>query len=138
MSYAMAAALQAAVFERLGADVVLGALVGTAIHDAPPPGPLPPLYVTLGPEEVRDASDKTGAGARHEFSVSVIGDGGGFLAVKTAAAAVSDALIGAELSLARGRLVALEFLRAQARREGAGQLRRIDLRFVARVEDDQP
>ena len=37
MSYEFAASLQAAVFRRLAGDAALAALVGDAIHDAPPP-----------------------------------------------------------------------------------------------------
>ena len=47
---------------------------------------------------------------------------------------ISDALVGVDLALARGRLVGLWFLRAQAQRLGQGAVRRIDLRFKARVE----
>jgi hypothetical protein len=136
MSYAMSAALQAAVFQRLSGDAALTALVGPAIYDVVPSGSLPSLYVSLGPEEARDASDKTGGGAQHDFTVTVVADDSGFHVAKTVAAAISDALVGADLSLTRGRLVALNFLRARARREGSGQLRRIDLRFRARIEDD--
>ena len=109
--------------------------MGGAIYDALPQGPLPATYVTLGPEESQDRSDGTGAGARHDFTVSVVTDGTGFQAAKAVAGAVSDALAGADLALARGRLAALTFRRARARREGTGQLRRIDLTFRARVED---
>ena len=56
-------------------------------------------------------------------------------AAKTVAGIVSDALVTADLSLERGRLVALHFDRARAAREGTGDLRRIDLTFRARVED---
>lgn len=133
MSYGIAAALQRAVYERLSNDAALAALVGTAIFDAPPPGPLPPIYVALGPEEARARGDGTGAGAWHVFTVSVVTGAAGFLAAKDAAGAVSDALAGALPGLARGRLVALHFDRARARREGG--LRRIDLRFRARVEE---
>ncbi|MBZ0124544.1 MAG: DUF3168 domain-containing protein [Roseovarius sp.] len=134
MSYGIAAALQRAVYERLRQDTALGALVGPAIFDAPPPGPLPPIYVALGPEEVRARGDGSGRGAWHGFTVSVVSGASGFLAAKDAAGAVSDALAGAPLNLARGRLVALHFDRARARHEGGG-LRRIDLRFRARVEE---
>lgn len=134
MSYAAAAALQAAVYQRLMADAALGALVGTAIHDALPPGPVPGTYVAIGPEEVREAGDRSGGGAEHRFTISVVSDGAGFQVAKAAAVAVSDALEGAELVLARGRLVGLWFLRAVAQRREGGALRRIDLVFRARVE----
>lgn len=135
MSYAVAAALQAAVFARVSGDAVVAGLVGDAVYDAAPPGVLPSLYVSLGPEVVRDRSDKTGAGAEHEFTVSVLSDAAGFAAAKAVAGAVSDELVDAEMTLARGRLVGLWFLRAKAARVGSGERRRIDLTFRARVED---
>ncbi|MEX5729283.1 hypothetical protein Ga0609869_002636 [Rhodovulum iodosum] len=136
MSYGQASALQRAVYARLAGDPALAALVGGAIYDALPPGPVPGTYVSLGAEDVRDASDMTGAGALHRFTVSVISDAAGFQAPKAAAEAVADALTGAALSLDRGHLVGLWFDRARAKRVGAGDGRRIDLRFAARVSDD--
>jgi hypothetical protein len=135
MSYGMAAALQAAIWQHLVADAALSVLVGGAIHDAAPQGAVPDLYVVLGPEDVRARGDGTGAGAEHRVTVSVVSAAAGFLAAKDAAAAVSDALDGAALSLDRGRLVALGFLRARARRSRDGQRRWIDLTFRARVDD---
>ena len=134
MSYGVAAALQGAVYQALCDDAALAALVGSAIHDAAPGGTPTGTWVSLGPEEARDASDKTGGGAVHDFTVSVISDAAGFAAAKAAAAAVSDALVDAPLVLARGRLVGLWFVRARAARAAQGSLRRIDLTFRARVE----
>ena len=136
MSYAVSAALQVAVFQTLSADATLTGLVGTNIYDAIPTGTLPSLYVTLGPENVRDRSDKTGAGARHEFVVSVVTDTEGFASAKDAAGAVSDALVDANLTLSRGALIALNFVRAKAVRVGTADERRIDLTFRAFVQDD--
>ncbi|WP_370282571.1 DUF3168 domain-containing protein [Pseudooceanicola sp.] len=136
MSYAVSSALQKAVFTTLTGDAALAALVGTAIFDAPPSGTVPTTYVTLGPEEVRDLSDKSGQGARHDFSVSVVTDADGFQAAKDVAGAVSDALMAGLPALERGRVITLNFLKARARREEAGQIRRIDLTFRARVHDD--
>lgn len=135
MSYAIAAALQEAVYQKLSGDVALGALVGGAIYDALPAGNLPQTYVALGPEDVQARDDGSGAGAWHRFIVSVVTDSAGFHGAKQVAAAVSDALDEAQLSLTRGRLVALHFYRAKARREGRGDLRRIDMTFRARVEE---
>ena len=134
MSYAVAAALQAAVYQRLLADPALQALVGAAIYDAVPPGTVTGSYVSLGPEDMTDASDKTGDGARHDFVVSVVTDAAGFQAAKEVAAAISDALVDAPLALARGSLVGLWFVSAKARRVKTGEARRIDLTFRARVE----
>lgn len=137
MSYGMAAPLQEAVYQTLLADSALSALVGAAVYDTLPAGPVPEIYVSLGPEEVRDRSDKDGAGALHRFTVSVVSGAAGFARAKSVASAVSDALTGGSLGLSRGRVVGLWFERASARRTGrAGQVRRIDLRFRARVEDD--
>lgn len=136
MSYAIGSALQAAVYAHLQADAALEALVGDAIYDAAPAGTPGGLYVTLGLEDVRDRSDGSGAGAAHDLVVSVVTDAAGFHAAKDAAAAVSDALVDAALTLARGRLVSMNFLRARARRIEAGAMREIELRFRARVEDD--
>lgn len=135
MSYAVAAALQGAVYQQLQSDPGLSVLVGDRVYDAVPKGRLPDLYVALGPERVKDASDKTGPGAWHEFAVSVISDDAGFQTAKEVSAAVCDALIDADLALDRGWLVALNFKRAVAQRERAGR-RRVDLIFRARVEDD--
>jgi hypothetical protein len=136
MSYAMAPALQTAVFQHLLADVPLIGLVGVNIFDSVPAGVVPSLYVSIGSEEVRDASDQTGAGASHEFTVSVVTDAAGFLGAKDVAAAISDALVNANLTLTRGRVVSLNFLRARAQRVRVDDVRRIDLRFRARLEDD--
>ena len=135
MSYGAAAALQAAIYQALTGDAALGALVGTNIYDAIPSGSVPPLYVALGPELARDRSDKTGAGAEHEFTVAVVTDSAGFAEAKEAAAAVSDALVDADLALSRGALVSLNFYRAKAVRIGTADERRIDLTFKARVQD---
>ena len=135
MSYGVAAALQAAVYQRLMADTALDALVGDAIYDAVPPGTVTGTYVSLGPEDAKDASDQVGRGASHDFVVSVVTDQAGFQTAKAAAAAVSDALTGAALVLARGRLVGLWFVKARARRVEEADVRRIDLTFRARVED---
>jgi hypothetical protein len=136
MSYGVSAALQRAVYAQLTADAALAALVGPAIYDALPNGTLPPLYVVLGSEDVRDASDKTGAGADHTFTVSVVTESAGFATAKEAAAAVSDALVDAPLILDRGSLVALNFYKAKAARVGTGSMRQINLIFRARVADD--
>lgn len=134
MSYATGAALQAAIYQRLRTSSALDALVGDAVYDAVPPGTVTGTYVSIGPEDVRDASDATGDGAEHDFVVSVLTDMAGFQSAKEVATAVSDELVGATLVLARGRLVGLWFLRARARRVETGEIRRIDLTFRARVE----
>lgn len=136
MSYAMAEALQSAIYVHLQADAPLSLLIGTAIYDEVPSGVLPQTYVSLGLETARDRSDQSGHGAEHQLTISVMSEAAGFADAKAAAAAVSDALVEADLTLARGRLVFLKFDRATARRVGSANTRRIDLRFRARVEDN--
>ena len=130
MSYGAAPALQQAVFQRLTS---YPALASVAIYDAVPPAATG-TFVLIGPEETRDQSDKTGAGAEHQMVISVITDATGFLSIKTIAADISDALIGAPLTLSRGTLINLLFLRAAARRIEEGETRRIDLTFRARIQ----
>jgi hypothetical protein len=131
MSYAAAAALQAALYSRLSA---YPALSGVSIVDAMPPGTAPGTFVIIGPEQVLDQSDTSGAGAEHRFEVATISDATGFLTAKTVAGAVSQALVDAPLSLGTGRLVSISFLRATARRLDEGSARRIDMTFRARIE----
>lgn len=132
MSYGASLALQAAVYGRLTSFSALTDLVGAAIYDAMPGGAIPALYVALGPEKVRDASDVSGKGSVHEFVVSVVTTASGFAGAKAAAAAVGDALTDADLTLDRGTLVGLSFLKARAVRDTD---RRIDLTFRARIAD---
>ena len=131
MSYQAAAALQAAVYQRLSG---WPGLVGVQVVDALPAGNRPATFVLLGPEVVLDRSDKTGTGAEHRFDVSVISTQAGFLAAKDVAGSVFLALDDAPLVLGTGVLVALEFQRATARRLGEGAARRIDLTFRARID----
>ena len=138
MTYAISAALQTAVYETLVTDPGLTALVGDAVYDAIPSGARPGLYVAIGPEQVRDQSDATGAGALHEFVISVVSDHSGFARAKQVAAVVSDALHDGDLTLTRGNLVFLQFHRARATRARNAEARRIDLTFRARVCDRAP
>lgn len=131
MSYAAAAALQSAVFNALSAAP---ALAQVQIVDAIPPGGGLGTFVLLGPEEVLDASDKSGGGAEHRFTVSVISDAAGFLAAKSVAAEISQALVDATPAMAVGRVVGIRFLKAVAKRLDDGDVRRIDLTFRARIE----
>lgn len=130
MSYAMAAALQVAVFGRLEG---WAALDGVAVVDALP-AQVPETYVLIGAEDVRDASDKSGAGAAHRITVSVVTGAAGFSGAKEIAGAVCDALAEMAGPMQRGRIVSVRFQRARARR--TGDERRIDLMFRARLEDD--
>lgn len=136
MSYTLASALQGAIYQALSADAGLTDQVGDAIYDALPSGNLPELYVSLGPETVKDASDKTGRGAEHRLTITVTSTARGFATAKAVAATVCDVLVDANLTLNRGRLVSINFDKATAQRTDDGNGRQIDLRFRARVEDN--
>jgi hypothetical protein len=131
MSYAAAAALQSAVYARLTGHP---ALAGVTVADAVAPGTGTGKFILLGPETASDKGDKGHAGAEHQFQVSVISDETGFLGAKMIAAHVSDALVGAGLTLSAGSVVDLSFVRAVARRLKEGESRRIDMVFRARVD----
>lgn len=137
MSYAATAALQAAVYQVLRGDTALTALVGDAIYDAMPVAAPAGTYVSLGPEEVRDAGDMTAAGANHDFVISVLSgadEANGFNQVKEVAVAVNAAVEAADITLDHGHLVGLWFLRARARRVESDAGRRVDMTFRARID----
>ncbi len=139
MSCAFSFGLQRAVYDRLAGDLELTALVGGAIHDAPPEVPVadrPADYVTLGEETVRPFGTKTSLGAIHDFDVNVHSSRDGFERAKAIASAVCGALVDAPIGVEGGRLVALRFLRARADRGPAPERRRIALRFRAVVDED--
>lgn len=136
MSMGASGALQAAVYAQLTGDAALAAVVGTDIYDQPPSGALPPIYVLLGEEVVRDASDGTARGATHDLAITVTTSAAGFADAKAAAAAITDALDGAALTLTRGVLLGLWFVRAKAVRDGTAGVRRIEMTFRARIEDN--
>lgn len=140
MTYAAAWSLQEAVFAALRGDAAVTALAGDRIYDAPTHGttaPDAPLdYVTLGEELVRPFDTADGQGGMHDFTVSVHSAGTGFQSAKRLAGAICDALAVSALPLARGRLVALRFVQAQALRGRGAEQRRIVLRFRAVIEDE--
>lgn len=135
MTYALSAALQSAVYDILQNDAGLTALVGDAVYDAVPSGSLPETYVRLGSETALDASDISGAGAQHRFTVTVITSAPGFAHAKDVAAAICDALRDTRPNLTRGRVVDLFFHSASARRVDAAATRQIDLQFRALLSD---
>jgi hypothetical protein len=139
VSYEFAAALQAAVYERLAGDAAVATLVGAAIHD----GPLErgveagaADYVTLGEEQARAFATKTSRGAVHDFTVAVHSGRDWFERAKRIAGAVCAALVDAPLELETGRLVGLRFLTARAERGPAPEKRRVALRFRAILDQD--
>lgn len=134
MSYQSTAALQGALYDLLTGDAVLAGLLPDGIFDAPLPGTPQGTYGVIGEEEAIDRSDASGPGAEHRVLVQVISDASGFATAKAAAARIAEILPGAQPALATGRVVAIWFHQAQARRTEGNALRRIDLRFRVRVE----
>lgn len=134
MSLQASAALQVALYDLLTGDSALAALVPGGIFDAAPPATPPSTYVILGEEDVIDRSDLSGAGAEHRVLVQVLSDAAGFATAKAASARIGALLPGATPTLSTGRVVAIWFHQAQARRAEGNALRRIDLRFRVRVE----
>lgn len=137
MSYGVSADLQIAIFTALETDPALSALVAGSIFDTMPTGPKPPFFVALGPETVTERSDGSGQGAIHDLQITIVTEASGFLKAKQAGARVSDILTAPGLSLGRGQLISMRFLKAKARRVTNDDARRIDLWFRARVTDDQ-
>lgn len=138
MSFALSADLQGAVFQALAGDAALAVLVGAEIYDAPLPvgGALPVgEYVTLGEEIVKPFNSMTSQGGVHDFDVTVHSTANGFGAAKTVGGAIGAVLIDANLTVTGGALISLRFLKARARRGVAPELRRIEMRFRAVVEN---
>jgi len=137
MSYAMSAALQVAVFNALSGSAALAALV-EGIYDAPPDSAgAPPVgtYITLGDEVAKDWSSASHSGAVLDFEVNIHSDFSGFSAAKAVAAEVVDTLLAAPLSMTRGRVVLVRFLKSRTRRGAAPETRRIALVFRAILDD---
>ncbi len=133
MSLGVSASLQAAIFDRLTGDAELAGLVNGQIHDAPPTGDIAPDHVLIGAGDIQARSDQAGHLLRHDLVISVVARRGGFLRAKQAAGRITALLTDADLPLAEGRLVGLQFRRARARARGAD--RRIDLIFRALTDD---
>lgn len=134
MTYAMGESLQTAIYAQLMSDLAVDTLLSGAVFDDVPTD-APDLFVALGPEKARGVGDSGGAGAVHQMTVSVVTRREGYLAAKAVAVAISDALSGTNLTLTRGRLVSLRFVRAEAKRDKTEGTRRIDLIFRARTDD---
>jgi len=138
VTYALAEPLQTAVYGALSADPGVSGLVGGHIYDAPLPldgGSLPVNYVLIGAEQVTNRAAKDVDGAIHDLTVTVHSNDDGFQTSKQIAGAICDVLLDAQLTLARGRLVYMRFLKARADAGKAPVKRTITLRFRAFVED---
>ncbi|MEM9197010.1 MAG: DUF3168 domain-containing protein [Pseudomonadota bacterium] len=140
MTYALGWPLQQAVYAVLAADSALSALVADRIYDAAPHAGTAAdpadVYVTLGEELARPFDTVDCHGSRIDFSIAVHSGDEGYATAKSVAGAICDALIDAALPLARGQLVGLRFLQAQAQRGRSPTRRRVTLRFRAVIIDE--
>lgn len=139
MSLNLSGELQGAIFTKLSNDPTLVSLVGSEIYDAPLPsgGGLPEgEHITLGEETVLPFNSMTSSGGVHDFFVTVHSTANGFNGAKDVSSAVCKALVDENLSLNNGHLVSLRYMKARARRGVAPELRRIEMRFRAVVEDN--
>ena len=134
MSYQSAVALQQALFDTLTGDAVLTGLLPGGVHDAPPPGTPQGTYGVIGVEEAIDRSDISGPGSEHRVAIAIVSDAPGFMVAKNAAARIGQLLPDTQPALSTGRIVAIWFHQARARRVEGGAVRRIDLTFRVRVE----
>jgi len=134
MSLSNTATLQRAIYRHLSQNSDIAQLVGSHIYDALPSGTLPQLFISLGVDDVTDASDVTGQGTLHDLVISVITTQPGFLLAKDLAGSIGQALLNTPPDLGPLGLVYLNFVRATARRDTDTQTRRIDITFRARID----
>ncbi len=130
---------QALLAHLLAYQPLTDALGGPNIHDAPPhpsSGARSRTYLVIGDETVGAFSSQTTNGAEHEIVLSLWSAVRGYAALKSAMAALYDALEDSPLALAGGTVVSLRFAAAKTSREGRGRLRRADCRFRLLVEHD--
>lgn len=139
MTYALSWPLQEAIFAVICEDDLCNTFFDHRVFDAPPPfvGEAAPegLYLTLGDEQAQDWSTGSDSGAVHIVTLTVHAPRRGFSDAKRAAAALSDALLRADFTLTRGRVVNARFVDAKTRRTEADALRQIEMRFRIIVED---
>jgi hypothetical protein len=127
-------ALQRALFEALGADPLVVALVGDRLVDNPSDmiaaeGPA----ILIGEERVRPWGSANDRGADHDVTISIVAPDGGFGDLKRLASHVC-AILDGPLPVEEGRIVLTSFLGSRAHRRGRAMERRVDLRFRVIIE----
>lgn len=140
MTYALAWPLQKALYATLIADPTLISLVGEGhFYDEPPHGESDETpdnaYVVIGDEAVTPWDTKTERGAIHTFDVIIYTQQRGYSLAKQIAGRISDLLETEPLTLARGRIINLNFENSVTAREDQGLSRQITLTFRAVLED---
>ncbi len=113
------------------------ALGGVHVYDEPPhpsSGIAAGTYLVLGDESVTAWSTQTTDGTDHQITLTLWSATKGYATIKSAMAALYDALEGNTLLLTGGTMISLHFLSARTSREAKGRLRRADCRFRLLVE----
>ena len=128
-----AAELQKAIFEALGANTALTALVGTRIFDHAPVNVAFP-YITFGRTSVYDWSTGTESGAEQLFTVHVWSKAKGKKEVLDVMELARTTLHDAPLDLEGHRLVNLRLEFSEARYDDRNEAHHGLLRFRAVVE----
>ena len=139
MSYAMSWPLQQGLYHLFCENALCAQHFAHRIYDAPPPllNETDPdgIYLTFGDEDADDWSTGSDAGAVHTVTLTINAPRRGFAEAKQAAAAVSDAVLGGNLTLSRGRVVNARFVDAKTKRTANDAMRQINLRFRITLED---
>jgi len=135
MSFGASADLQRVIYDLLSATGSGDALEGIPVVDRFEAGTLPPVYVAIGPERMRDRSTKTSRSAEHRLSITVHSALGGFARIKEIAAAIAERLEGQRPALASGTLCSLRLISVAPARGGSGEERRVEMNFRAFVDD---
>ena len=128
-------ALQQAVFAALAADDNIKDVVDDPprLYDSVPRGAAFP-YIVIGESRESDAGTATDSATAHTLTIHVWSRAPGTRESRIAAAAVLDALNGAQLAINGHTLVDLRWLDTDTRREGDGETIHAALRFRALTE----
>jgi len=127
------ASLKAAIRTRLMANADLVALIGNAIHDAPPRGISPP-YLVLGDADAREAGTPERDGLKIELEITAVTAERGTAAALAIASAVSVALQTPLPSSDGQHLMVLAFRQMSTRYDPTLQLARVVQRLSAFTE----
>ena len=131
-----AAELQKAIFEALGANATLAALVGTRVFDHAPANAAFP-YITFGRTSVYDWSTGTESGTEHLFTLHVWSKAKGKKEALEIMELARGTLHDAALELEGHKLVNLRLEFSEARYDDRNEAHHGLLRFRAVVEESE-